>query len=424
MAGVSDLAHVAAQRLSGYQRTSYAVWELTLACNLACGHCGSRAGKARPNELSTAEALDLVQQLADAGITEVTLIGGEAYLRRDWLDIAAAITRAGLLCTMTTGGLGLSRATVQRMLDAGIARASVSVDGLEAVHDRQRGVVGSFAAALKTLSHFKEVGLPSSANSQLNRLSLPQLPALYDVLREAGITSWQVAMTVPMGNAVEQREWLLQPAELDAAFSVLARVARRAQREGIKVMAGNNVGYYGPHERLLRGHGRPDANVFWQGCGAGMDGLGIEADGTIKGCPSLPTSAYSGGSIRDATLKTILERPALRFNEGAGSEAGEAHLWGRCGQCQYKTLCRGGCSWTAHVFFGRRGNNPFCHHRALTLAKEGLRERLVLETAASGQPFDHGVFRSIEEPLDAPWPADDALHFTEAAWPAGWESHP
>jgi len=113
----------------------------------------------------------------------------------------------------------------------------------------------------------------------------------------------------------------------------------------------------------------------------------------------------------------------LRFNEGAGSPTGEAHLWGRCGQCQYKTLCRGGCSWTAHVFFGRRGNNPYCHHRALTLAKEGLRERVVLETPAAGQPFDHGVFRSIEEPLDAPWPGDDALHFTHADWPVGWELH-
>lgn len=421
---MTDLARAAAKRLTGYRRTSYAVWELTLACNLACGHCGSRAGHARPKELATAEALDLVQQLADAGITEVTLIGGEAYLRKDWLEIAAAITRAGMLCTLTTGGLGLSRTTVQRMLDAGIARASVSVDGLEATHDRQRGVPGSFRAALRSLEHLKAVGLPSSANSQLNRLSMRELPALYDALREAGITSWQLAMTVPMGNAVEQRAWLLQPAEFDAVFSVLARVARRARREGVKVMPGNNVGYYGPHERLLRGHARPEANVFWQGCGAGMDGLGIEADGTIKGCPSLPTAAYAGGSIRDAKLTEILERPVLRFNEGAGTAEAESQLWGRCGQCQYRKLCRGGCSWTAHVFMGKRGNNPYCHHRALTLAKEGLRERVELETPAAGQPFDHGVFRLIEEPLEAPWPANDALHFTHADFPAGWENHP
>ncbi len=62
---------------------NYAVWEITLACDLACRHCGSRAGKARPDELTTAECIDLVDQMADLGVLEVTLIGGEAYLRGD-----------------------------------------------------------------------------------------------------------------------------------------------------------------------------------------------------------------------------------------------------------------------------------------------------------------------------------------------------
>src|SRR5438128_2222802 len=61
-----------------------AVWEVTLRCDLACLHCSSRAGRARPDELTTAEALDLVDQMADLGVLEVTLIGGEVYLRDDW----------------------------------------------------------------------------------------------------------------------------------------------------------------------------------------------------------------------------------------------------------------------------------------------------------------------------------------------------
>ncbi len=78
-----------------YRRISYAVWEITLKCNLACSHCGSRAGQARTKELSTEESLDLVKQLAEVGIKEVTLIGGEAFMRPDWLEIAQAITRRG-----------------------------------------------------------------------------------------------------------------------------------------------------------------------------------------------------------------------------------------------------------------------------------------------------------------------------------------
>ena len=68
-----------------YRRTSYAVWEITLKCNLACNHCGSRAGHARTTELTTEEAFDLVRQMAEVGIKEVTLIGGEAFMRPDWL---------------------------------------------------------------------------------------------------------------------------------------------------------------------------------------------------------------------------------------------------------------------------------------------------------------------------------------------------
>ena len=85
-------------------RPIYAVWEITLACDLACRHCGSRAGRARPDELSTEECLDLVRQLAELGVREVTLIGGEAYLRADWLEIVAAIRAHGMTPTMRSAG--------------------------------------------------------------------------------------------------------------------------------------------------------------------------------------------------------------------------------------------------------------------------------------------------------------------------------
>src|SRR5215203_3473242 len=85
-------------------RPIYAVWEVTLQCDLACRHCGSRAGHARADELSTAECLDLVGQMAALGVMEVTLIGGEAHLRADWTDIIHEIRRCGMSATMTSGG--------------------------------------------------------------------------------------------------------------------------------------------------------------------------------------------------------------------------------------------------------------------------------------------------------------------------------
>src|SRR5712691_2389978 len=128
-------------------RPVYVVWELTLACDLKCQHCGSRAGKARPNELSTAECLDLVRQLARLGTREVTLIGGEAYLRKDWVEIIRAIRAAGMDCTLQTGGRNLTEERVRDAVEAGLQAGGVSVDGLAELHDRLRGVPGSFDAA-------------------------------------------------------------------------------------------------------------------------------------------------------------------------------------------------------------------------------------------------------------------------------------
>ena len=407
-----------------YRRTSYAVWEITLKCNLACSHCGSRAGDARTKELSTEEALDLVRQMAEVGIKEVTLIGGEAFMRPDWLEIAAAINQAGMRCTMTTGGYGITLETARKMKEAGIVTVSVSIDGLEETHDRLRGRKGSWKYAFKTMSHLKEVGIPFGCNTQINRLSAPEFPRIYECIRDAGARAWQIQLTVPMGNAADNAHMLLQPHELLDIYPMIARVARRAYREGLQLQPGNNIGYYGPQERMLRGRGKTDEWTFWQGCGAGLSTLGIEADGAIKGCPSLPTAAYTGGNIRDRSLKDIVENAEeLRFNIGAGTPEGTKHMWGFCKTCEFAELCRGGCSWTAHVFFNRRGNNPYCHHRALVQAEQGIRERVVPKVPAQGLPFDNGEFELIEEPIDTPWPENDPLHFTadRIQWPESWQ---
>jgi radical SAM protein with 4Fe4S-binding SPASM domain len=390
-----------------YQRTTYAVWEITLKCNLSCNHCGSRAGDARDDELTTEEALDLVHQMAEAGIAEVTLIGGEAYLRHDWLRIAEEIVKCGMVVGMTTGGLGISKQTAQKMKDVGFRGISVSIDGMEETHDALRGKPGSWEACWRTLELMREVGMPTlNVNTQINRKSWRELDQLYERIRAAGIHSWQVQFTVPMGNAADNAEILLQPYDLLEVFEDIARLAQRCIQDGIRLNPGNNIGYYGPYQQLLKGQGY-DGPVYYTGCEAGTATLGIEADGSIKGCPSLPTMPYTGANIRDMSLAEIMAyTDELQFNfVPRYTPESIAHLWGFCAGCEFAMLCRGGCTWTAHVFMGKRGNNPYCHHRALEMAKRGLRERLVKKAAAPGTPFDYGTFDIIEEPLDDPLPA-------------------
>ena len=391
-------------------RQTYAVWELTLQCNLACVHCGSRAAHARPNELSTAEALDLVKQLAEAGIQEVALIGGEAFLRPDWLAIARAIRAAGMACTLTSGGLGISAHTAEAIAEAGIHQVSLSIDGTRETHDALRGKQGSHAAAFQTFAHLRAANINITANTQINRLSAPELPLIYADIVAAGCRAWQIGLTVPMGRAADRPDLLLQPSELLDLFPLLNELATQAAHDNIALHPGNNIGYFGPYERRLRS--TQGENAIWDGCQAGLTSIGIEADGAIKGCPSLPTNAYTGGNIRTTRLRDLLNTPELTINAQMSSPEGAAHLWGFCRSCDYAELCRGGCTWTAHTFFGQPGNNPYCHHRALTHQRQGTRERLTLTTPAPGQPFDHALFTLNKEPANTPWPTPDPLHFT------------
>ena len=376
-------------------RPVYAVWEITLKCDLKCAHCGSRAGKARARELTTEECFALIDQLAALGCREVTVIGGEAYLRKDWIELIARVRAKGMDSTMTSGGRNLNEERVRQAAEAGLQGVSISVDGQEDTHDRIRGFKGSFRAALEAVERLRRHGVTVGCNTQINALSWKQLPEVMNHIIEAGASHWQVQLTVAMGNAVDHPELLLQPYELDELYPMLAGLYEEGLERGLLMVPGNNIGYFGPYEHLWRGGA--DGDGHWIGCNAGQNTIGIEADGTIKGCPSLPTSQYAGGNILDRTLEDIwVNAPELNFTRDRTTN----DLWGHCATCYYADVCRGGCSWTSTVLFGKPGNNPYCHHRVLELKKRGLKERLVKVADAPGTFFDQGLFAIVEEPLE------------------------
>jgi radical SAM protein with 4Fe4S-binding SPASM domain len=352
----------------------------------------------RPDELTTTEALDVVRQLAAMRADEVTLIGGEAYLHPGFLEVVAALKAAGIRPSMTTGGRGITADLARQMATAGMFAVSVSIDGREATHDLQRAVPGSFRLATAALQSLKAAGLHTASNMNVNRLNAPDIEAVYSHLKEQGISSWQVQVTVPLGRAADRPEMILQPWDLLDVVPRVARLKAQGFRDGILVMPSNNLGYFGPEETLLRSI-QEGGTDYWHGCIAGRYALGIESDGAIKGCPSLQTSHYVGGRIREKSLREIWDTaPELSFARARSTD----ELWGFCATCDFAEECKAGCSFTAHALFGRRGNNPYCHYRARTLAKRGLRERLVPKERAPGRPFDNGLFELIEEPLDAP----------------------
>ena len=370
----------------------HVVWEITLACDLKCLHCGSRAGHRRSAELTTEECLGVVRSLAGLGTREISLIGGEAYLRKDWTEIVAAIRAHGMYCAIQTGGRNLTPERMQKAVDAGLNGVGVSLDGLAPLHDRVRNVRGSFARAVDTLRRAREAGLAISVNTQIGAETMPDLPELMETVIAVGAKQWQIQLTVAMGNAVDHDELLLQPYRLLEVMPLLARLYKEAAARGLLISVGNNIGYYGPYEHLWRGFG--DERVHWTGCGAGQTVLALEADGTVKGCPSLATVGFAGGNVRDLTLEDIWHHSA---DIHVGRLRSVEDLWGFCRTCYYADACRGGCTWTSHSLVGEPGNNPYCHYRALELDKQGLRERVVKIREAAKASFAIGEFEIVTE---------------------------
>jgi radical SAM protein with 4Fe4S-binding SPASM domain len=380
----------------------YVVWELTMKCDQPCQHCGSRAGQARENELETAEILAVAKDLVRLGTREVTVIGGEAYLRTDLIEIVRALAEGGIRVTMQTGGRAFTPERARSLRDAGLDGLGVSIDGPSRIHDRIRGNLGSHRAAVQALENARAVGMVLSANTQVNRLTADHLVETARQLRALGVQAWQPQLTGPLGRAADRPDWILEPWRIVEVVDTLAEIQKEAIREhkeGIpfNIAFNNNLGYFGPHEQILRS--RPgDVETHWRGCAAGTYVLGIESDGTVKACPTLPTKEYAAGNVRELNVGEIWDKsPVLRF---ARDRQGTDDLWGFCKTCYYAEVCQAGCAWTAHTTLGRRGNNPFCYHRVTELRKKGVRERLEPAEPAPNLPYDHGRFVLVEEP----WP--------------------
>ena len=288
-------------------------------------------------------------------------------LRDDMILIVRAIREHGMRASMTTGGRNLTAARVEALAEAGLTNASVSIDGLEAEHDRLRGVTGSWRSAFAAIERLRAAGIPTAANTQINALTRHSLPALFEHLAAAGVFGWQLQITAPFGNAADHAEILLQPYDLLPLFEVLAELVPRVRAAGIKLWPANNLGYFGPLEAEMRVYQKRGAH--YKGCGAGKYQIGIESDGTIKGCPSLGGPQNHAGNAR---AHALADRWRDAFALAYIRERTLDDLWGFCATCYYREPCRGGCTATAEPLLGRPGNNPFCHHRALAIHAQGL----------------------------------------------------
>lgn len=354
-----------------YPRESYkprfVVWELTLRCNMRCRHCGSDAGTTRGNELSPEEALQLCDELGALKCERLTLLGGEPFLRKDWEAITKRLQEAGVRVNVITNGwLTASREFVQRIKDAGLTTFAISIDGVREQHDALRCQPGSFDRIMKSYDLANEIGgLRLAAVTTITKLVATQLEELYAILVDKGVKLWQLQIVTPQGRMAKDDPILPTPQDLKYVSDFIVEKSKEGK---IRFDPADNVGYYGPWE-LEEGYRSSITGhvCFWNGCQAGCQVMGIEANGDIKGCLSQPTeSTFIEGNVREESLKDIwLKKGAFAYNREFTFDM----LEGYCKVCEYRGLCRGGCTSHAYCKTGSRGNNPDCLHR---LIKEGV----------------------------------------------------
>jgi radical SAM protein with 4Fe4S-binding SPASM domain len=328
------------------------VWEITLACNAKCLHCGSRAGAARPAELDHDEALALCDGLADLGVPHVTLSGGEPLLRDDWPDITRRLVARGVTVEMISNGLALDEAAARRLREAGVRSVTLSIDGPQEVHDELRGVVGAFRRALAAAGALRAAGFRVGAATQINTRNVDLLAELEEALVAGGFDGWQLQLTMPHGRCAEHPDLVVRP---DAVPRIIRFILEARRRRRLPLYAADNIGWMLRCEPLLRSMSDPP-DRFYPGCQAGLWVVGLTSDGTVRGCLSLPPE-FDEGNVRHRPLAEIwADERLFSYNRRFRKDG----LTGACAECVFGRVCRGGCKSLAFATTGRLSENPYC----------------------------------------------------------------
>lgn len=259
-------------------------WEVTYRCNERCAHCynpgAAHAPHERPDretdELSTSEALSLLDDMKAAGVFRLTLSGGEVMLRKDFWQLLAAARARGFSVNLYTNALKLDEEACRRLAALWPSTVSVSIYSAEAsAHDAITAVPGSFDRSVRALERLRATGIRTFLKSTQMTHTLTG----YALVRD-------LAARVGAGAEID----MMMSAAVDGADAPVALAARcpeelvvLAATQGSPLFVGDATSGYGRLER------DPLASV----CGAGVGALGIDPTGGINTCNSMPILAGS-----------------------------------------------------------------------------------------------------------------------------------
>ncbi len=328
-------------------------WELTLACNLRCKHCGSSAGKCRENEISLAKSLSICNELKELGTKEVTLIGGEPLISNKWFPIAKKLNKLGIRVNFVSNGTIINENIISKLKEANINNLGISIEGSEKTNDLIRGK-GTYKKIINTIKILQKNNIKVSIATTISRFNFSDLDKIYKEILKLGMEVWQIQLAMPVGRMHES--FMLEKKNLRKLVKFIIKV-----RDGgeTRIYPGCNVGYFGGLEERYRIQKEEGTLSFWTGCYSGIFEMGIMSNGSIKGCLAMKDD-FIEGNLQKQSLKEIWEsKDAFSYNR----KFRKSKLKGYCSKCQYGEICRGGCPIISEALTGSTNNDPYCIER-------------------------------------------------------------
>ncbi|MDR2850623.1 MAG: heme b synthase [Desulfovibrio sp.] len=335
-------------------------WEVTRSCNLACKHCRAEAHPHPYNgELSTTEAISLIDSFSQVGSPIIIFTGGEPMLRPDIYDLVAYTRAQGLTCAFSPNGTLIDAENAQKLKAAGVDRCSISIDGPDAKnHDAFRGVKGAFDASLRGIAHLKNAGLPFQVNTTVTRDNLANFKNIFDLCERVGAVAWHIFLLVPVGRAAALTDQSITAGEYEDALHWLYDF-RKTTTMHLKATCAPH--YY----RILRERARAEGvrvtpetfgmDALTRGCLGGTGFCFISHVGQVQPCGYLELDC---GNVRVTPFPRIWRESAYfrQFRDQAAYK-------GKCGVCEYHKVC-GGCRARAFSTDGdHMGQEPLCAYQ-------------------------------------------------------------
>lgn len=326
------------------------VWDITYACNLKCRHCYATAGKRLENELTTEEAMDVIDKLNRLGVTIIAFSGGEPLVRNDIFDLTEYAADKGIYVAIATNGTLITEELAEKMKENGVGYVQISLDGMKETHEAFRGVKGCFDKTVEGIRNAVKAGLFVNVSMTVTRYNYQDVKAVVELCEKLGVDWFMHYNFIPTGRgrdiveadiSPEQREELLRwlyERNTSSSISLLstapqfARVALQCNGSIIPTHFYNvNAG-----ERLRQ------LAEFIGGCGAGRFYFAIKANGDVQPCVFFPLKV---GNVREDDLEE------LWLHNHVFEDLRNKDLLEGCGSCTYRYVC-GGCRARAYNYFG------------------------------------------------------------------------